>query len=97
MEKLYTLRDACRILQVHPTTLRMWDREGKIRCVRMLNNFRRVPESEINRILGIQNGRASYIYARVSSGGQKEDLEGEVNQVRSVSPGSGSFPTYAVA
>ncbi len=91
MEKLYTLRDACRILQVHPTTLRMWDREGKIRCVRMLNNFRRVPESEINRILGIQNGRASYIYARVSSSGQKEDLERQINRLKSVSPESEVF------
>ena len=53
MEKLYTLRDACKILQIHPTTLRMWDRDGRIKCVRMQNNFRRVPEREINRILGI--------------------------------------------
>ncbi|WP_337861191.1 helix-turn-helix domain-containing protein [Ferroplasma sp.] len=75
MEKLFTLRDACRLLQIHPTTLRMWDREGKIRCVRMQNNFRRVPESDINRIPGIQNGKASYIYARVSSNWQKEDLD----------------------
>ncbi len=91
MEKLYTIRDACRILQIHPTTLRMWDRDGKIRCVRMQNNFRRVPESEINRILGIQDGRASYIYARVSSGGQKEDLERQINRLKSVSPESEVF------
>ena len=57
MEKLYTIRDACKILQIHPTTLRVWDRGGKIRCVRMQNNFRRVPESEIKRILGIQGGK----------------------------------------
>ncbi len=88
MEKLYTIRDACKILQIHPTTLRMWDREGKIRCVRMQNNFRRVPESEINRILGIQDGRVSYIYARVSSSGQKEDLERQINRLKSYSPES---------
>ena len=91
MEKLYTIRDACKILQIHPTTLRMWDRDGRIKCVRMQNNFRRVPEREINRILGIQGDRSSYIYARVSSGGQKEDLEGQVNRLRSVSPESGVF------
>jgi putative resolvase len=88
MEKLYTIRDACKILQIHPTTLRMWDREGKIRCVRMQNNFRRVPESEINRILGIQDGRVSYIYARVSSNGQKEDLERQIIHLKSFSPES---------
>ncbi|WP_393970744.1 hypothetical protein OXIME_000976 [Oxyplasma meridianum] len=61
-------------MQIHLTTLRTWDREGKIRCVRMQNNFLRIPESEINRILGIKKGRISCIYARVSSNGQKEDL-----------------------
>jgi putative resolvase len=74
IEKLYTLRDACRILQIHITTPRIWDRDGKIRCVRMQNNFRRIPESEINRIPGIRNDRITCIYARVSSVGQKEDL-----------------------
>ena len=64
MERLYTLRDACDIMQIDPGTLRKWDREGKIRCVRLQNNFRRIPESEINRILGIQKERSSYIYAR---------------------------------
>ncbi|MCL4307214.1 MAG: IS607 family transposase [Candidatus Thermoplasmatota archaeon] len=88
MEKLYTVRDACKILQIHPTTLRMWDREGKIRCVRMQNNFRRVPESEINRVLGIQDGKIQYIYARVSSNGQKDDLERQIIHLKSLSPES---------
>ncbi len=88
MEKLYTIRDACKILQIHPTTLRMWDREGKIRCVRMQNNFRRVPESEINRVLGIQDGKIQYIYARVSSNGQKDDLERQIIRLKSLSPES---------
>ena len=88
MEKLYTLRDACDIMQIDPTTLRKWDREGKIRCVRMQNNFRRVPESEINRILGIEKERQSYIYARVSSAGQKGDLDRQIEKLRLFSPES---------
>ena len=88
MEKLYTLRDACDIMQIDPTTLRKWDREGKIRCVRLQNNFRRVPESEINRILGIQDERSSYIYARVSSSGQKGDLDRQIEKLRVSSPES---------
>ena len=60
MEKLYTIRDACKILQLNPNTLRNWDRKGKIKCIRLSNNFRRVPESEINRILGIKNNRMSH-------------------------------------
>ena len=89
MEKLYTLRDACRILRIHPTTLREWDREGKIRCVRLQNNFRRIPESEINRILGIKEERSSYLYARVSSYDQKEDLNRQVERLKAFSPESG--------
>jgi putative resolvase len=88
MEKLYTLRDACDILQIDPTTLRKWDREGKIRCVRLQNNFRRVPESEINRILGREKERRSYLYARVSSQGQKGDLDRQVERLKSASPTS---------
>ena len=75
MGKLYTIRDACKILQLNPNTLRKWDREGKIKCIRPSNNFRRVPESEINRILGIKSNRMSFIYARVSSHDQKADLD----------------------
>lgn len=88
MEKLYTLRDACEILQIDPTTLRKWDREGKIRCVRLQNNFRRVPESEVNRILGIEKQRRSYIYTRVSSQGQKSDLDRQVERLKTISPDS---------
>ena len=88
MEKLYTLRDACDIMQIDPSTLRKWDREGKIRCVRLQNNFRRVPESEVNRILGIQKERSSYIYARVSSSGQKGDLDRQIEKLRVSSPES---------
>ena len=81
MGKLYTIRDACKILQLNPNTLRKWDREGKIRCVRLSNNFRRVPESEINRIPGIKNNRMSFIYARVSSHDQKADLDTQTAEI----------------
>jgi excisionase family DNA binding protein len=52
MEKFYTMKDACVILGVHPNTLRRWDKEEKIRCVRTPGNRRRIPESEILRIIG---------------------------------------------
>ncbi len=88
MGKLYTLRDSCEILQLNPSTLRKWDREGKIKCIRLSNNFRRIPESEINRILGIKNNRMSFIYARVSSHDQKADLDRQIQKLQTVSPES---------
>lgn len=50
-KRLYTVREACSLLGVHPNTLRRWDREGKIKVVRHEKGHRRVPESEITRWL----------------------------------------------
>ncbi len=71
MGKLYSIMDACKILQLNPSTLRKWDREG-----------------EINRILGINNNRMSFIYARVSSHDQKADLDRQIQKLQTVSPES---------
>jgi len=80
-EKLLTLKEACRILSIHPNTLRRWEREGKIRVVRTPKGRRRIPESEVKRLIGIvgkeskEGKKRAAIYARVSSYDQKEDLE----------------------
>ena len=74
-EKLYTLKQASEILGVHPKTIQKWDREGKIRVVRTPGGRRRIPESEIKRLLGIQEEGLIIGYARVSSHTQKDDLE----------------------
>jgi len=84
MGRIYTIREACDILQIDATTLRRWDREGKIHCIRLSNNFRRIPEEEINRILGIKNNRIDAIYARVSSNDQKNDLYNQINRLKSL-------------
>lgn len=52
MVKLLTLKEAKEFLGVCTKTIQRWDKEGKIRCVRTPGNRRRVPESEILRILG---------------------------------------------
>ena len=50
-ERLLRLREACKILGVHPNTLRRWERIGKIRVVRTKGGARRIPESEVTRFL----------------------------------------------
>ena len=78
-ERLLTLREACRRLGVHPNTLRKWDREGKIRVVRTVGGRRRIPESELERLMGFVKpdvSRKAVIYVRVSQK-QKGDLEGQ--------------------
>ena len=44
---------ASKILDVSVRRLQIWDKEGKIRCVRTVGGRRRIPESEIKRILGL--------------------------------------------
>jgi excisionase family DNA binding protein len=52
MVKLLTLKETKKLLGVCTKTIQRWDKEGKIRCVRTPGNRRRVPESEILRIIG---------------------------------------------
>lgn len=75
MEKLYTLKEAKKLLGVTTRTIQRWDKEGKIRVIRTIGGRRRIPESEIKRILGLREERIVIGYARVSSSTQKDDLE----------------------
>jgi putative resolvase len=75
MEKLYTLKEAKKLLGVTTRTIQRWDKQGKIKVVRTVGGRRRIPESEIKRILGLREERVVVGYARVSSTTQKDDLE----------------------
>ena len=50
-EKLYNIKSACDILGITPQTLRKWSNNGLVRAVRMPNNYRMIPESEVVRLL----------------------------------------------
>jgi putative resolvase len=85
MEKLYTLKEAKKLLGVTTRTIQRWDKEGKIRVVRTIGGRRRIPESEIKRILGVKEEEERVVvgYARVSSTTQKDDLERQKQLIRS--------------
>lgn len=51
VEKHYTLLKAAELLGVTTQTLRNWDNSGKICAIRTPGNQRRIPESEISRLL----------------------------------------------
>jgi len=82
MEKLYTLKEAKKLLGVTTKTIQRWDKEGKIRVVRTIGGRRRIPESEIKRILGLKEERVIVGYARVFSATQKDDLERQKQLIR---------------
>ncbi|MEM4056783.1 MAG: IS607 family transposase [Thermoplasmatales archaeon] len=74
-EKLYTMKEGKKLLGVTTWTIQQWDRQGKIRCVRTVGGRRRIPESEIKRILGLKEERIFVGYARFSPSTQKDDLK----------------------
>lgn len=82
-EKLYTVKQASEILGVHPKTIQKWDREGKIRVVRTPGGRRRIPESEIKRLLGETTENGLIIgYARVSNHAQKDYLARQIEAIK---------------
>jgi putative resolvase len=88
MEKLYRMNEAAKILGITVKTLQRWDHSGKAAFLRTPNGQRRLPESEINRLLGNSNSERSkkvlVIYARVSSHEQKMkgDLQRQIEFIK---------------
>ncbi|MDA8333621.1 MAG: excisionase family DNA-binding protein, partial [Peptococcaceae bacterium] len=67
---MFSAGEAARRLGVHLTTIQRWDREGKLRVVRTIGGKRRIPATEIERILGnagSSSARVLAVYGRVSS------------------------------
>jgi len=80
MEQYYRLSEAAKLIGVSVDTLRKWDRLGRIKTTRTPGGHRRIPLSEIKRILNIQDIQTlrCAIYARVSSHTREEDLERQI-------------------
>lgn len=49
--RLLTLKEAKKMLAVSTSTIQRWDREGKIKCIRTVGGRRRIPLSEVQRLL----------------------------------------------
>ncbi|MFP3288014.1 MAG: IS607 family transposase [Acidilobus sp.] len=84
-ERLLRPKEACQRLGISYPTLARWVREGRIRAVRTAGGKYRIPESEVMRIaegLPVSREVRAVIYARVSSPGQKGDLEGQIQYLR---------------
>jgi putative resolvase len=86
MEKLYSLKEAKQLLGVKTRTIQQWDRDGKLKVIRTLGGRRRIPESEIMKLQG-ESLPVKIIkvmgYARVSSGSQKDDLNRQIDILKS--------------
>lgn len=83
MDKLYNISKTAEILDVTPKTLRIWDKEGKLKPVLTSGGHRRYKESDINKILGTEEihedkKEICVTYARVSS--QKQKVSGDLDR-----------------
>jgi len=82
MEKNYSPREAAAILGIAVHTIQVWDRQGKIKCVRLPSGRRRIPESEVKRLLNVKEERKDAIYARVLSRDQERDLDKQMGALK---------------
>ena len=83
MDKLYNISKTAEILDVTPKTLRVWDKENKLKPILTSGGHRRYRESDINKIIGIETTDEAKqeicaIYARVSS--QKQKVSGDLDR-----------------
>jgi len=90
--KLYTVSEFAELLGVSISTLRVWDKEGKLVALRTPTNKRRYTEEMLYRALGMkkrQEPKKTVLYARVSSAGQKPDLENQLKYLNDFAAGKG--------
>jgi len=91
-EDYKTPKDASKILGVHWQTLRNWDTNGTIETIRTPGGKRlyNVKKYLQNNNLNIQLERKKICYCRVSSIGQKSDLQNQIELMKN------KFPTYEI-
>lgn len=89
MTKYIKPNEAANALGVCLRTLRRWEAEGKIKTVRTPSGQRRYDiEAFIKRESEPSGGRATVIYARVSTRPQKADLDRQVERLSALYPGA---------
>lgn len=75
-EELYRIGKMSKRLDISIPTIRNWIYSGKLNTLRTAGGEHRIPESEIRRILGLSiQKRKTILYSRVSTQGQKKELE----------------------
>lgn len=93
--KLYRTGEVAERLGVSKMTVLRWIKAGKIKAFRIGREYR-VPENEILRILEGKTPNKTVIYARVSSGDQKEDLERQIEYLKNYCTAKGYHITKTI-
>ncbi len=91
MEILLRPKDAAKRLGISVRTLQRMDKAGTLKVIRSPKDRRRIPESEIHRLMGLNQIRVPILYARVSTHSQKEDLERQIQRLKQAYPDAEVF------
>ena len=80
MEKMYKPKEFASMLGVAVITLQRWDREGKLIAYRKPKGRRYYTHAQYEQYMGISENKVgkTMIYARVSNRGQKDDLDNQI-------------------
>lgn len=80
---MYTIQQAAKMLGVATSTMRRWEREGKIKSIRTTGNHRRYTIEELSKIKEVKplNERITIGYCRVSSAEEREELKRQIDNV----------------
>jgi predicted site-specific integrase-resolvase len=90
MSKQYTIGDFAKRIGRSASTVRRWERDGLIKSKRLPSGHRYFDEDDIRTILGkADEKRLTVVYCRVSSHGQKDDLQSQVAAMEQYCLGAG--------
>lgn len=87
------------LIGISPSTLRRWETEGKLIPERTLGNQRIYTETHLGIARRLKSGKSAtriIAYCRVSSSGQKDDLQSQVNAMEQFCLAQGVSVTDAI-
>ena len=90
MKKQYNISDFARRIGRSASTVRRWERDGLIKSKRLPSGHRYFDEDDVRGILGkADEKRLTVVYCRVSSHGQRDDLQSQVAAMEQYCLGAG--------
>ena len=92
MSRLYRVKEFAERIRKSTSTLRRWDKEGKLVAKRSVGGHRYYDESDVRKALGIElseTDKKTIVYCRVSSRSQLPDLKSQVQSMRMFCLGAG--------
>ncbi len=90
MSKIYRMSEFAKRVGKAPSTIRRWEREGKLVAKRHPSGHRYFDDSDVRLLIGgVTEKRDVVVYCRVSGAGQKDDLASQVKAMEVYCQGAG--------